>query len=119
MIPKNVSLNKILATLNIVKPKFSFRMQDNVERIVLCNAVVFHKTQISYVLTSPILQQLQDLGNKLKQPDPSVASLLTALVFLQGILIFYIKISYFSSFIFFSFCALSRSTTTINKRVIL
>ena len=63
-------------------------MQENVERIVLCNAVVFHKTQISYVLTSPILQQLQDLGNKLKQPDPSVASLLTALVFLQGIFFF-------------------------------
>lgn len=59
-------------------------MQDNVERIVLCNALVFHKTQIAYVLTSHILQSIQDLANKLRQPDPSIASLLSALVFLQG-----------------------------------
>ena len=59
-------------------------MQDNVERIVMCNAVVFDKTQMAYVLTIPILQQLQDLANKLRQPDHSIASLLLALVYLQG-----------------------------------
>jgi hypothetical protein len=60
------------------------RMQENIERIVLCDAVVFHKTQMAYVLTPSILQHIQDLSNKLKQPDPTIASLLVALVFLQG-----------------------------------
>ncbi len=59
-------------------------MQENIERIVLCDAVVFHKTQMAYVLTPSILQHIQDLSNKLKQPDPTIASLLVALVFLQG-----------------------------------
>ena len=70
--------------LDLIVLRMALRIQDNVERIVLCNAVVFHKTQMSYVLTSSILQSLQDLGNKLKQPDPSICSLLSALVFLQG-----------------------------------
>ena len=61
-----------------------FRMQDNIERIVLCNAAVFHKTQIAYVLTSSILQQIQELANRIKQPDHAVSSLLVALVLLQG-----------------------------------
>ena len=59
-------------------------MQDNIERIVLCNAVVFHKSQMAYVLTSSILQQIQDLASKLKQPDHGIASILVALFYLQG-----------------------------------
>jgi len=58
-------------------------MQDNIERIVLCNGVVFHKSQLAYVITSPILQQIQDLASKLKQPDNPIGSLLASLVFLQ------------------------------------
>lgn len=63
-------------------------MKENVERITLCNAVVFHKTQIAYVLTPSIMQQLQDLAYKLREPDPQISSLLVALVFLQGTLNF-------------------------------
>jgi len=69
--------------LDLIVLRLALRMQDNVERIVMCNAVVFDKTQMAYVLTIPILQQLQDLANKLRQPDHSIASLLLALVYLQ------------------------------------
>lgn len=69
--------------LDLVVVRMAMRMQENVERIVLCNASVFHKSQTAYVLTSTILQQLQELANRLKQPDHAICSLLCALVFLQ------------------------------------
>ena len=69
--------------LDLLILRIALRMQDNVERIVLCNAVVYHKSQVAYVLTSSILQQIQELANKLKQPDHAISSLLAALVFLQ------------------------------------
>jgi hypothetical protein len=69
--------------LDLLVLRLALRMQDNVERIILCNAVVFHKTQMAYVLTSNILQQIQDLANKLRQPDHVISSLLVTLVFLQ------------------------------------
>jgi hypothetical protein len=70
--------------LDLLIIRIALRMQDNIERIVLCNGVVFHKTQLAYVITSPILQQIQELANKLKQPDNPISSLLASLVFLQG-----------------------------------
>lgn len=69
--------------LDLLILRIALRMQDNVERIVLCNAVVYHKSQVAYVLTSSILQQIQELASKLKQPDHAIGSLLGALVFLQ------------------------------------
>jgi hypothetical protein len=45
--------------------------------------MVFHKSQISFVLTPHILQQVQELANKLRQPDQAVCSLLSSLVFLS------------------------------------
>ena len=69
--------------LDLVVLRMALRMQDNIERIVLCNALVFHKSQIAYVLTSNILQQIQELANKLKQPDQAVSALLVSLTFLQ------------------------------------
>lgn len=59
------------------------RMQENMERIVLCNALACHKTQLAFVLTTSIVQQIQDLASKLRQPDHQISSLLCALVFLQ------------------------------------
>ncbi len=69
--------------LDLIVIRIALRMQDNVERIILCNAAVFHKSQIAYVLTSSILQQIQELSNRIKQPDHAVSSLLVALVLLQ------------------------------------
>jgi hypothetical protein len=45
--------------------------------------MVFHKSQISFVLTPHILQQIQELANKLKQPDQALCSMLSSLVFLS------------------------------------
>lgn len=69
--------------LDLVVLRMALRMQDNIERIVLCNGMVFHKSQLAYVITAPILHQIQELANKLKQPDSPVSSLLASLVFLQ------------------------------------
>lgn len=69
--------------LDLVVLRIALRMQDNIERIVLCNGVVFHKSQLAYVITAPILQQIQELANRVRQPDSPVASLLISLVFLQ------------------------------------
>lgn len=69
--------------LDLLVLRMASRMQENVERIVLCNSMVFHKSQIAYVLTSSILQQMQDLANKLKQPDQAISSLLTSILFLH------------------------------------
>ena len=55
------------------------------ERIVMCNGVVFHRSQLAYVITAPILGQIEELASRLKQPDNNpVGSLLASLVFLQG-----------------------------------
>jgi nuclear receptor subfamily 4 group A protein 2 len=69
--------------MDLIVLRMSLRMQDNVERVVFCNASVYHKSQTAYVLTSSLLQQMQELANKLKQPDHAVSSLLVALTFLQ------------------------------------
>nr|ASL70495.1 nuclear receptor [Brachionus rotundiformis] len=69
--------------LELLVLRMASRMQENVERIVLCNSMVFHKSQIAYVLTSSILQQIQDLANKLKQPDQAISSLLASILFLH------------------------------------
>jgi hypothetical protein len=45
--------------------------------------MTFHKSQVSFVLTPHILQQVQELANKLRQPDHALASLLCSLVFLN------------------------------------
>ncbi len=81
----NVERDRMFLTnlLDLVVLRIALRMQDNIERIVLCNGVVFHKSQLAYVITSPILQQIQDLASKLKQPDNPIGSLLASLVFLQ------------------------------------
>ncbi|CAF0715589.1 unnamed protein product [Brachionus calyciflorus] len=69
--------------LDLFVLRMALRMQENVERIVLCNSMVFHKSQIAYVLTSTIIQQIQDLANKLKQPDQAISSLIVSILFLQ------------------------------------
>jgi hypothetical protein len=81
----NVDRDRMFMTnlLDLVIIRIALRMQDNIERIVLCNGVVFHKSQLAYVITTPILQQIQELANRLKQPDNPVSSLIASLVFLQ------------------------------------
>ncbi len=69
--------------MDLLVVRMVMRMQDQVERVVMCNANVFHKSQTAYVLTTGILQQMQELANKLKQPDHVVSALLVSLVFLQ------------------------------------
>ena len=69
--------------IDLVVLRIALRMQDNIERIVLCNSAVFHKTQVAYVLTSSILQQIQELAGKLRQPDQHVGALLVSLTLLQ------------------------------------
>ena len=59
-------------------------MQDNAERIVVCNAFVYHKSQLAYVRTAPLVQQIQELATKLRQPDNAISAILVALVYLQG-----------------------------------
>ena len=68
--------------VDLLVVRLAVRMHDNVERIVLCNGSVFHKSQMAYVLTLPIMQQLGELAAKLKQPDATASALLTALVYL-------------------------------------
>jgi hypothetical protein len=71
--------------LDLFVLRMASRMQENIERIVLCNSNVFHKTQVAYVLTSSILQQIQELSSKvLKQPDQTQSALLNCLVYLQS-----------------------------------
>ncbi len=71
--------------LDLFVLRMASRMQENVERIVLCNSNVFHKSQVAYVLTSSILQQIQELSSKmLKQPDQTQSALLNCLLYLQS-----------------------------------
>lgn len=44
---------------------------------------MFHRTQMNYVLTDSIVQQIIVLANKLKQPDHAICSLLSSLLFIQ------------------------------------
>jgi hypothetical protein len=69
--------------LDLLVLRTALRMQDNIERIVLCNSTVFHKSQVGYVLTTNILQQIQDLAGKLRQPDQHLSALLVSLTLFQ------------------------------------
>ena len=69
--------------LDLVVLRTALRMQEGVERIVLCNSLVFHRSQMAYVLTGGILQQVQELAGKLKQPDHAASAMLSALCLLQ------------------------------------
>ncbi len=69
--------------IDLLVLRMALRMQDNIERIVLCNSAVFHKTQVGYVLTPTLLQQIQELASKLRQPDQHVSALLVSLTLLQ------------------------------------
>ena len=69
--------------IDLLVLRMALRMQDNIERIVLCNSAVFHKTQVAYVLTPTLLQQIQELAGKLRQPDQHVSALLVSLTLLQ------------------------------------
>jgi nuclear receptor subfamily 4 group A protein 2 len=73
--------------LDVLVLRIALRMQENVERIVLCNSMVFHKSQISFVLTSQLLHDIQSLAVKLKQPDHALSAILCGLVFTQPDLI--------------------------------